>query len=390
VLPELQGERLIRVEGGRIAEIRPFDPARDGADAAAAAGARFIDASDLVAMPGLWEAHGHPRVQDFAAGWWTVQLAYGITTVLSNGTSTYHTLLARESIEAGGWTGPRLLIAPLFDGSRTFYGHHRSVATPQALELELAAARELEMDYLKVYVRSPATVMRRVADLAREMGISSGSHFLSPGIQAGLGGTTHLSASQRMGYSFAQSGGGRSYQDVLALYTQGNFDLSSHHVRTNHILGDDPRILEDPRFRVFMPRGYVFQVEQQASRPPTEAERQATREDVATPAAILRGGGLVTLGSDTPLAWPALGLHAQLRAFATVVSAHEALQSATIHAARFARLDHELGTLEPGKMADLILVRGNPLEDVAHAARVEIVMKAGVSRTIPELLSPWR
>lgn len=390
VEPTLREDVLIRLEGGRIAELRPFQPERDGPEAAAAAGAEYLDASDLVAMPGLWDAHIHPRVQDFAAGWWTIQLAYGITTVLSNGTSTYHTLLARESIDAGHWIGPRLLAAPIYDGTRTFYGHHRSVGSDDVLELELAAARELEMDYLKAYVRSPADVMRQVARAAAGMGVSSGSHFLSPGIQAGMGGTTHLSATQRMGYSWAQSAGGRSYQDVMALYTEGDFHLSSHHVRTNHILGDDPGILEDPRFRVLMPRGYVFQVEQQASRPPTDEEREATRGDVATPAAILRGGGLVTLGSDSPLSWPALGLHAQLRAFATVLTPHEALQSATINAARFARLDHELGTLEAGKIADLILVRGNPLEDVANAARVELVVKAGVSSTPEELLQGWR
>lgn len=390
VEPTLQGEVLIRVTGGRIEEIAPYDAERHGPEAAAAAGAEYVDGSELVAMPGLWDAHIHPRVQDFASGWWGVQLAYGITTVLSNGTSTYHTLLAKESIDAGRWIGPRLLAAPIYDGTRTYYGHHRSVSSHDVLEMELDAARELEMDYLKVYVRSPADVMARVGTAAAEMGISSGSHFLSPGIQAGLGGTTHLSATQRMGYSWAESAGGRSYQDVIALYTEGDFHLSSHHVRTNQILGEVPGLMEDPRVQVLMPRGYLPQLRQQASRPPTEAERQATRDDVATPAAILRGGGLVALGSDSPLAWPALGLHAQLRAFATGVSAHEALQSVTINAARYTRMDHELGTLEPGKIADLVLVRGNPLEDVADAARVELVLKAGVPWTQEEILRLWR
>ncbi len=148
--------------------------------------------------------------------------------------------------------------------------------------------------------------------------------------------------------------------------------------------------MEDPRVEVLMPRGYLTQLEQQASRPPTEAERQATRDDVRTPAAILQGGGLVALGSDSPLAWPALGLHAQLRAFATAVTPHDALQSVTINAARYTRLDHELGTLEPGKIADLVLVRGNPLEDVANAARVELVVKAGVPWTQEQIRRLWQ
>lgn len=390
VEPELREDVLIRVSGGRIAEITPYDADLHGPAAALAAGAVHVDGSDLVAMPGLWDAHIHPRVQDFASGWWAVQLAYGITTVLSNGTSTYHTLLAKESIDAGRWIGPRLLAAPIYDGTRTYYGHHRSVSSLEVLDMELDAARALDMDFLKSYVRSPADVMARVADAAREMGVSSGSHFLSPGIQTGLGGTTHLSATQRMGYSWAESPAGRSYQDVIALYTEGDFHLSSHHVRTNHILGDEPGLMNDPRVQQLMPPGYLTQLEEQASRPPSDAERQATRDNVATPARIMRGGGLVTLGSDSPLASPALGLHAQLRAFATVVTPHEALQSVTINAARYARLDHELGTLEPGKLADLILVRGNPLDDVQHASRVELVLKAGVPWTQEEIRRPWR
>lgn len=390
VRDELHPEVLIRVEGARIAEIRPFDPEEHGEGAAEAAGARFIDASHLVAMPGLWDAHVHPRVQDFAGGWWAVQLAYGITSVVSNGTSTYHTLLTRESLEAGRWVGPRMLVGPIWDGTRTFYGHHRSVGSDEALALELEMARELGMDYLKAYVRLPASGMKQVAELAAEMGIPSGSHFLSPGIQVGLGGTTHLSATQRLGYSWAQSPGGTSYQDVMALYTGTDYHLSSHHIRTNYILGDDPEILDDPRFRLLMPRNYVFQVQQQASRPPNDAERARIREDVQIPAALFRAGGVVTLGSDTPLSWPALGLHAQLRAFAYELTPHEALQSATVHAARYAHLEHEVGTLERGKIADVILVRGNPLEDVANAGRVEVVVKGGVVHTVDDILRPFR
>ena len=145
-----------------------------------------------------------------------------------------------------------------------------------------------------------------VREKADEMGVPSGSHFLSPGIESGLGGTTHLSATQRMGYSWAESAGGRSYQDVISLYSQGAFALSSQHSQTNNVLGDDPSILNDPRFLSLMPPDYVSPIRAQASTPPTEAQRQNIREDVATPAAILHAGGLVTLGSDTPLGWPAL------------------------------------------------------------------------------------
>jgi imidazolonepropionase-like amidohydrolase len=49
----------------------------------------------------------------------------------------------------------------------------------------------------------------------------------------------------------------------------------------------------------------------------------------------------------------------------------------------------ELGTVEPGKLADLAFVRGNPLDDLANAANVERVMKNGVSWTVEEILGPY-
>jgi len=387
LVPALARDVEIRLRGARIEGIVPAGA--DPAGEAAAAGASFIDASHLTVIPGLWDAHVHPRVQDFTGQWWAVQLAYGITTVLSNGVSTYHTQLQHEALETGRWVGPRLLTAPIFDGQLPYYGHHRSVFDEAALELEIEKARELDMDYLKAYVRAPVSFMRRTGEAAREMGVPSGSHFLSPGIQAGLGGTTHLSASQRMGYSFAQSAAGRSYQDVIALYTEGAFDLSSHHTRSN-ILGDDPGILEDPRFLELMPPNYRAAVQAEASSPPTDAQRARVIADVETPARILEGGGLVTIGSDTPLSWPALGLHAQLRGFAWRVTNHQALQAVTLNAARYAHADRDLGSIEPGKIADLVFVHGNPLDDVANAARVELVMKNGVTYTIEEILAAYR
>jgi imidazolonepropionase-like amidohydrolase len=54
-----------------------------------------------------------------------------------------------------------------------------------------------------------------------------------------------------------------------------------------------------------------------------------------------------------------------------------ALQSATVNTARLFRIDSEVGTLEPGKLADVIAVKGNPLEDVAVLEQVDFVMKAG-------------
>lgn len=388
VNPALQRNLVIVLEDSRITAIVPAgnNPEAD----ARAAGARFIDASELTVMPGLWDSHIHPRVLDLTAKWWGVTLSYGITTGLSNGGSPYHSLEIHEAIESGQLLGPRMLPSPLFDGQRPYYGHHRSVHDAQALALELDKAQALGMHFYKVYVRAPISYMQETARFAGALGLPSGSHFLSPGIQSGISAATHLSASQRMGYSWAESPQGNSYQDVMTLFMQGDFNLSSHHTSRNNILGDDPGILDDLRFRTLMPVNYQEQIIREASTAPTQAQWQAVRDSLATPAAIAAGGGLVTIGSDTPLSWPALALHAQLRAYAAVVGNHAALQAVTLNAARYAKVDRDLGSIEVGKIADMLLVRGNPLEDVRHAADIELIIKNGVGITVDDILARYR
>jgi Tol biopolymer transport system component/imidazolonepropionase-like amidohydrolase len=386
--PVIQRDVEITIVNNRIQQIRPINPAARGKPSGLGRNDKFIDAMHLTVMPGLWDTHVHPRVKDYTGQWWAVQLAYGFTSVTSNGTSTYTSLLAREALEAGRMIGPRLFVAPIFDGPRTYYGHHRTILNESVLALELEKAQAIGMDFLKAYVRAPAVYEGMIAATAQRMGVRAGTHFLSPGIRTGLGGTTHLSATQRMGYSWTSSGMNRTYQDAVRLYADGDFALTSTH-GGNAILGNDPGILTDPRFNLLMPPNYVNGLRNNASTPPSAAQMQNLRNSVVTPSAILRAGGLVALGTDTPLSAPALGLHAALRTFALGVSSHEALQAATINAARYTNVGNELGSIERGKIADIIMVHGDPLEDVANAANVELVMKNGVVYTIADLLQPY-
>ena len=66
------------------------------------------------------------------------------------------------------------------------------------------------------------------------------------------------------------------------------------------------------------------------------------------------------------------------------MSPMQAIQSATLEASRFLKIDDRLGTLEPGKMADVVAVKGNPLEDIRVTRDVVFVMKNGVAYRTPE------
>ena len=102
--------------------------------------------------------------------------------------------------------------------------------------------------------------------------------------------------------------------------------------------------------------------------------------------AIARGGRVVT-GSDAPLTPYGLGLHAEMWLLTRAgLQPFQVLHMATLGAARALGLDHELGSVEPGKLADLVIVAGDPLSDIADALQVETTFKDGRGYPVAELL----
>jgi imidazolonepropionase-like amidohydrolase len=88
-------------------------------------------------------------------------------------------------------------------------------------------------------------------------------------------------------------------------------------------------------------------------------------------------GVVVAFGTDNP---PPLGLTEfmyEVEALGTVLSPREVIESMTIQAARFLGIEDRLGTLAPGKIADLVFVDGDPLEDLSSLANVVVVVKQG-------------
>ena len=99
---------------------------------------------------------------------------------------------------------------------------------------------------------------------------------------------------------------------------------------------------------------------------------------------------MLALGTDSPLVAPGIALHTNLRAGGMAYSNHQALQNVTINAAKMAFVDKDLGTIEVGKLADLAIVRGNPLTDLKNAANVEYVVKNGVTYSLSQILAPFK
>ncbi|MFJ8331755.1 amidohydrolase family protein [Streptomyces sp. NPDC094437] len=370
---EVREDIDVVIRDGRITEVAAHRAGRPAA--------RRIDASERTVIPGLWDAHTHPWQTTYGGRQTALQAAYGITTAVSLGGFAYEQARIREAIAAGVLAGPRLLsTGELLDGSRVAYSMGRAHRTPEGLRRSLARGAALDWDFVKTYVRAPGWVMKEASDFAHErLGVRSGSHLCSPGIQVGQDLTTHLQATQRAEFGHATSASGRAYQDVVEIYTRSPFHMIATPFTALPLLGADPSLADDPRVTTLMPPWDTALVRQQAGLPPTSVQLATLDVELDVYRRILAGGGLVALGTDQPLVPVGLHLHLALRALHRGgLSPAEALRTATQLPARIFGADADLGTLEEGKLADLTVVDGDPFTDFTTLVRTAAILRGGV------------
>ena len=375
----------IVVRDGRIDSVSPHRAGR--------AARRRVDASRLTVLPGLWDAHTHPWQTTYGGRQTTAQLAYGITTAVSFGGFAYEQARLREAVAHGALAGPRLLATgELLDGSRVAYSMGRAHRTRAGLRRSLRRASALDWDFVKTYVRAPGWLMEEAAAFAHdELGVRSGSHLCTPGIQLGQDLTTHLQATQRLEFGHATTATGHAYQDVVEIYTAtGDFRLVATPFTAAPLVGADPALAEDPRVTRVMPPWDALAVRELAAHAPTEDELATLAVETDVYKRVLAGGGLVALGTDAPLVPVGLHLHMALRALhRSGLSAARTLRTATADAARAFGAERDLGTVEEGKLADLTCVDGDPFSDFDTLIRTTLAVRGGVPYAQEDLTSSF-
>jgi Tol biopolymer transport system component len=385
ISPELRHDVDIVIEGNRITAIGPHKERPRTPDTT------FVDASQQTVLPGYWDPHFHPLNVYQGSQFnlvWAAMFAYGFTSVQSVAGPIYASTEIREALEAGNMIGPRLYTStPLMEGNRMSYDMSRAVRNADVADLEIARFKSVDIDWIKTYVRDPIPAMRRFAKAAHEMGVPSGTHLLYPGYSTGIQGLTHLQATQRMGYGFAKSPGGVAYQDVNALLGAGDVHLMET-LGSIRMAAKSPILLSGDRFNVLMPIPYVSGL--LAQNPPTPAQLATIKIATDDDARAIEAGALFAIGTDVPLNPPGVQNHASLLALGLSMSNHQALQALTINAAKMSFKDKELGSVEVGKLADLTIVDGNPLDDLKYAAAVHYVVKNGVPYTLEQIMAPFK
>jgi hypothetical protein len=381
----------IVVEGHRIVAV---EARRAGRDAGDSRDARVVDARDSVVIPGLADMHHHREMQGYSYGdrQGRLWLSLGITTTRSPGSPAYHMVEARESVQSGARIAPRYFgTGEAIDGSRIFYNFMRPTFDARQLALELERAGALDYDLMKAYVRLPVEWQRAVIDWSHRHHVPATSHYHYPAFAFGGDGMEHVGATNRFGYSRTVTALGTGYSDVADIFNASGAVRTPTLFGANTLLREDTSLVTDRRVVTLYP-SWEYTSLQAAATAAGATDQTVARENlarqVAQIVAMVRGGGRVITGTDSPIALTAVSTHLNLRAMVKYgLTPYEALTTATRVPGEF--LAEPLGQIRPGMYADLAILGGDPLSDINQAANVRQVMVNGRLHTVDELLAPF-
>jgi len=388
--PDEQTDVDIIIVDNRIENVLPHDAAHEAhAD-------RVVDATQFTVMPGLWENHAHPScLQSIYYGdrMGRLWLSYGITELRDLADSTYRAEEQRESFDSGARVGPRLFpTGEAVDGERVFYSMMIPTTSEEQLHRELDRLKAFDFDLVKLYVRLPYAWQEQGSKFAHEqMGVETGSHYLLPAVGLGNDMMSHISATSRTGFAYSRSSTGVTYGDVEKMLS-GSGMVTISTTFNQSLYADDPSLATNSRFAIYPPweRDRLSKAVNTALHEDQKSSLVRLQREESTVAHDLENGGMIIAGTDSPLDIPATSLHLNLRGQVKFgIAPWQALETATSLAAKAWHLSADLGTLEKGKLADLIIVSGDPLKNIQDAANVQYVMKNGKLMSLQEILAPF-
>ena len=377
----------IVVDGNRVKSVGPHR--------AELHGAHVVDASGQTVIPGLIEIHSHLS-KSYGEALGRIWLSWGITTVRNPASNTFEAMEDREAFESGRRLGPRVFTTgePL-DGTRIYYPGGASIGEGGAqIREQLQHAQDFGYDFVKTYVRLPDLLQKQVIERAHAQGLPVTSHELYPAVAFGADGVEHIRGTSRRGYSPKITALSRSYRDVIDLLTASKMTLTP----TIGIQGGfrlqtlrDASWIDDARIRSLYPatvwQRWRDQTRTAASAAVIEEAERLVKPQEKTVYDVVKGGGRVVAGTDSPINPYGLALLMELENYADGgLTPIEVLKTATSVSAEAIGVGAEIGSIEPGKLADISIVDGNPLVNIRDLRNVKWVMKNGTTYKVDNLL----
>jgi imidazolonepropionase-like amidohydrolase len=378
-------DAIIVIDGGRIRAVGTRN------QVTLPAGARIIDASGKFVLPGLWDMHAHFEQVE----WGPIYLAAGVTTVRDVGNELEFVTAVRSAIDTRRGIGPRMLLAGIVDGnSPSAIGIIRAETPEQAREVVLRY-RPAGFEQIKIYTSVKLDMLRVIAAEAHAEGMTVTGHIprgltVAQALEAGQDQINHVDSLRRMLMPSETSplpldtfpppldAESETFRQAITRLKQHNTVIDPTLALFEFIY----RAREIPAERVEPAVERVAPELVQALRsggvpPAVAAQRRAWFEQyVSLVEALHRAGLRIVAGTDQVV--PGHSLHREIELYVRAgFTPLAAIQAATIVPARVMGLSSEVGTLEAGKRADLIIVDGNPLQDIRHTRNIHVVMANG-------------
>jgi imidazolonepropionase-like amidohydrolase len=406
-------DMMVVIKGGRIVALGKT------ASLDVPENAHVVDATGKFLIPGLWDMHMHPLdKKDYLA----LFTANGVTGVrVMRGEPVHHKW--RQDISAGKLIGPRMVIAsPFIDGPNPLFSGSIIVSNEDEGRRAVRKVKKEGADFVKVFNDIPPDAYFAIADEAKKQGIPFTGHVpylvsAAEASDAGQQSIEHcyfvlLACSSRTEEELKQKlketlvtrpwslphmrarfklWADTTYSEKKAAELFARFvknrtwvcpTLMLYHsvsFRDEEDLANDPRLKYMPLSTKDSWKNDVYVA--WATREMRADHKKLCDKHLAIVGAMSRAGVGLLAGTDTtgvPYCFPGFGLHDELALFVQAgLSPLEALQTATYNAAKcLGKLD-SMGTIEQGKIADLVLLDANPLQDIRNTKRIAAVVFGG-------------
>jgi imidazolonepropionase-like amidohydrolase len=373
----------------------------------------WVDGRGKFLIPGLWDMHVHmvfgdwfPRGKEITL---PLFIANGITGVRDMGGELDVLQQWRKEITAGTLLGPRMVISgPMLDGPQPRFPSSVAIKTPENGRRAVDDLKRRGADFIKLQSLIPRDAVFAIADEARKQGITFVGHVpdavrASEASNAGQKSFEHLigifEGSSPLEDEFIK--GAKTESKFLSTYdparAEGLFALLAKNQtwqcptlvweRGGNLI-DEKDFAHDSRAK-YVPaywkdvtwKRFTDQVMHEFNTDDLATRKRFVEKELEVVNTMHRAGIPFLAGTDTPpgvYIFPGFSLHEELQRFvAAGFTPMEALQTATLNPAKFLGMQDRLGTIEEGKLADMVLLDANPLEDIRNTQKIAAVIVNG-------------